>query len=328
MGTMSRTERFRGSSGKAPSSRGIHAVARLDREGLPYALAEFSAWHGGVRPVEAAALIAQRVLLDLYGKKQVPDVVSVSHLCDLLGIELHGAKPSLSRSTLKRESIDYLKTSVSFDARLRFRDGKPIIEVRTSSVERARVSVAHEIGHYLILQRGKEVDWVALRSNSSKEEESLAEYIGRLLLVPPMMTARMLGNAVSSKKIMNLANVARVTLHSAVSRSVDPDQTDKSLKGCILWTIPSTIAEDLEQSAHLFAPRWHVCPDFFIPVKKCHILHELLLHRLVDGEDDRYGVAEEEVSIGSMKGWFTVDAFAWGSLAKRTRTALSAFLVP
>src|SRR5262249_41739932 len=132
------------------------------------------------------------------------------------------------------------------------------------SHERARISVAHELGHLLIHRRGEGYDEATIRLPSSPSEESLAEYGARLLLMPsPQFNHRNL-----AEHSLIQSSRSRVTLHSAVLRLGDPDVEPYDVVGAILWRMNSGVSKNLPLGSRL-TPQWHLCPGYFVPVGKC-----------------------------------------------------------
>jgi Zn-dependent peptidase ImmA (M78 family) len=87
----------------------------------------------------------------------------------------------------------------------------------------ARVSVAHELGHVLVHLRANDFDEATVRMPSSPEEECIAEYRARLLLMPSRAWLEMpMGSNLAEEAVIR-SNIARVTIRSAVARLGDPD---------------------------------------------------------------------------------------------------------
>jgi hypothetical protein len=307
------------------SRTSINAVARMRREEWPLVLREFCAFRNAISPIEAAHQAASDLLKGSRDKNNSSSlIISVTHLCEALGIELVGARASVNRSSLELMELADTRTPLR-RAKLRFSDSIPIIEVRDDHIARARLSVAHEIGHYLIHRRKDGMDWLTLRVSSTAEEETLAEYIGRLLLLPRGEVDAFFGCTVDAVDCLKLAASACVSIHAVGSRLLDPDRTEQRVAGVILWSMRHRAGESYEHPAQAFAPEWHICPDSFVPVGNCHIRRTSVIGQLAAKEQDVAGRGQEDVSIGTFKGTFRVDAFAWGSWENKTRKVLSIF---
>jgi hypothetical protein len=185
---------------------------------------------------------------------------------------------------------------------------------------RARVAAAHEIGHVLVHKRGERFDDVTTRLPSSAHEEAIAEYAARLLLLP----ARRAGIQNLATYAVRSASEAEVTVHAAASRLGDPDQSESSLMGAVLWKMnpkvpsTSTLAEQL-------TPAWHLCPGAFVPIGNCKARGGSVVSEVAGESGSADSIQTEDVRIGSFTGVFRVHAFAWGSVSARTRLVLSVF---
>jgi hypothetical protein len=95
----------------------------------------------------------------------------------------------------------------------------------------------------------------------------------------------------------------------------------------ILWRVR---AQEYGKNSPLFerlTPFWKIFPGHFIPFNKCRSREGSLVAQLAEAsEDDSCDQSEEEVSIGSVRGTFHIDAIAWGSTTRGTRKILSFFL--
>lgn len=306
---------------------GIHTLAQQGAGSWPFALRQFVYSTGTETPVRAAQAAADRLLtryLSEYGKGS--DLIGVARLCDLLGIEIKGKLPR-TRST-GRETWSQLIGPVTHTAKLSFESNRPVIEVMDAVAARARVSAAHELGHYLIHLRDKGLDYETLRSGSTPEEEVLSEYIGRLLLMPLTQFLMHFTRTDSySLACLTAASKANVSVHASAARMVDPDYPRGEVRGTILWrTNPKkTVTAPIEER---LTPHWHLCPGAFIPIRRCQARKGSLIAGLANANEDARSVVEEDVKIGTLTGRFRVDVFAWGSLRNGSRCVLSVFINP
>jgi IrrE N-terminal-like domain len=276
--------------------------------------------------VGAAQTAADRLLKRYFSNNALDnDSISVASLCDLLGIEIRGKLPRIPRRGV-RSHLTQLSTHT---AKLSFESNRPVIEVMDSIAPRARVSAAHELGHYLIHLRDGELDYSTLCAGSTPEEEVLSEYIGRLLLMPlnQFQTHFKQANGYSLA-CLTAASKAVVSMHASAARIGDPDrpQTNR-MRGTIFWRLHPTKTQSLSIEERL-TPNWHLCPGAFIPIRKCQARKGSIIATLASSDEDVQGVAEEDVEIGTLRGRFQVDAFAWGSLRRGTRCVLSIFINP
>jgi hypothetical protein len=126
---------------------------------------------------------------------------------------------------------------------------------------------------------------------------------------------------------MECAREADITLHAASARLGDPDSPlVGTVDGIILWRLNPRVSPDEALSKRLM-PKWHLCPSAFIPINRCHASRRSLISELASlGDGMVAGSRLEDVSIGSLKGSYRVDAVAWGTVARGTRLVLSAFI--
>ena len=224
-------------------------------------------------------------------------------------------------NTICADLMDYARR-----AKLSICGSRAVIEVVDANPGRARVSAAHEVGHYLIHLRDRELDLITLRSSTSPEEETLSEYIGRLLLLPlNLFQAHFEEPNASALGCLRAASRALVSIHASTARLVDPDHPDDRVRGAIFWKIDRRKIDTASLGERL-TPYWHLCPGAFIPVGKCHARRDSLIVAMAAAPGDAHGTTVEEVQIGTLNGKFLVDVFAWGSVAARTRCVLSIFL--
>lgn len=248
--------------------------------------------------------------------------ITVERLCDLCNASLTGIRPKPRSSTVY--SIDSWQSRQGHTGKLSFADSRVSIKIPDAvDYLTARLSVAHELGHLLIHRRGKSYDEATLRLGSSPEEEALAEYAARLLLIPSSLCSPGQEANLAEYSIMQ-ANRMRVTIHSFVLRLGDPDIASPLIRGAILWRMRPTVAASEALNARL-TPQWHLCPDAFIPIRKCKARSGSLVADVAATGTSVAMSKVEEVSIGSFVGRFEVDAFAWGSVEEGTRLVLSVF---
>lgn len=305
-------------------------LQRQEAEGaeLPLPVRRFRAYVGEDTAI-AAMQRATAELLRSYGEAFGPDSrrISATRLCQLCGIELDGRLPSRS-SGPKKLSASRPLPKHHFGS-LQLDSVRPRIRVASDlDYFRARVTVGHEIGHYLIHNRGAALDPHTTRLPSSPSEEALSEYSSRLLLLPDAYRNASAGSANVMSECMRLARGADVTLHAAAARLGDPDSPlHGAVAGVILWRLDRSTPTAQAGPAR-FTPAWHLCSSAFIPIGRCYAREGSLIACLGarDGEtvtDSRV----EAVNIGSLKGSYRVDAVAWGSLARGTRCVAAAFML-
>lgn len=290
---------------------------------LPLALRRFVGGFGVDRPTTAMCMAVNAILNDysvLFAKNDPP--IEVKRLCEVCSAELTGHRPKSRDANVY--STDGYHARTGHTGKLYFRNSKVCIRIPTDvDYATARVSVAHELGHLLIHRRGDTYDEATMRLPSSTDEEALAEYAARLLLIPSGLW--------SSAQRENLAELAlsqcglaKVTLHAIVARAGDPDVPVTDVRGAILWRINRYAPISHAVGARL-TPQWHLCPGAFIPVGRCKARADSLVATLASENSPVAGSKVEDVAIGSFCGRFRVDAFSWGSLQEGTRLVLSIF---
>lgn len=172
---------------------------------------------------------------------------------------------------------------------------------------------------------------------ATQEEEALAEYAARLLLLPYGPETPKIGMAVKgldseaeepvavpslAGRCVATAGRARVTLHAVILRLTDPDYGVKGVQAAILWRLNPRVPADAPIEERL-TPQWFASDGAFIPVGRCRARPGSLVAEVAGMGDERAsGIRSEEVDIGSLKGRLTVDAFAWGSVRAGTRLVL------
>lgn len=289
---------------------------------LPLAVRRFQAFVGAPNPVAAIARATANVLAS-YPGFAAPDRgrISAAALCAVCGLELEGQPTQRRRAGPVLSGESGHTGALHLDpeqSRIQLPDGIDML--------RGRVSVGHEIGHYLIHRRGSTIDVVTSRLPSTPEEEALSEYAGRLLLMPDSFSTI----ATTSNLALSCLESARhadVTLHAAAARIGDPDSPFAGeIRGLILWRMNPQVSANESMAARL-TPHWHLCRGAFIPVRKCHAGRTSLVGELgALAEESGIASRVERVEIGSLKGQYRVDAVAWGSTRRGTRTVLSAFV--
>jgi hypothetical protein len=306
---------------KSNSACRIGAVIEREQGGaeLPLALTRFATARG-VLHATAAMQMATRELLERITTTSTRDApISVQSLCRACNVTVKGAEQLSSRRD--RQWIDRPRRSVH-TGEIVFEGDTPFIRLPPHiDFSTARISIAHELGHFLI--HSTSASRVTSRLPTSGEEEAVAEYGARLLLMPPKKC--------QADYSANLAEVAlcwsqnaRTTLHSAVERLGDPDVGLKSLRGAILWRV----GENGPNSADLYTrlePRWHLCESAFVPIGKCKARRQSLVAAAASECSFVTASAVEEVRIGTFEGVFRVDVVSWGSISEGTRIVLSIF---
>lgn len=138
-----------GAVGALASDADLNSLAGVKPSKWPFAIQRFVEFSNAADPISAAITAAAHLLSEYHNAfpgRSIP--VSVGRLCALLGIKLVGTIPATKSN---RTTTIPGNSSVP---RL-ILDGKEArIEVRETNADRARISVAHEIGHFLIHRRG------------------------------------------------------------------------------------------------------------------------------------------------------------------------------
>ena len=271
-----------------------------------------------------AMKVATDLLLSTYHSQIDEDAVpiTVEKLCDICGATLTGIRPKPRNATVY--SLDSWQSRQGHTGKLSFDNSRVSINIPEAvDYLTARLSVAHELGHLIIHRRGSSYDEATLRLRSSPEEEALAEYAARLLLIPSSLCSPTPETNLAEYAVTQ-SNRVRVTIHSFVARLGDPDVALATVRGAILWRMHPSVPAFEPLHARL-TPQWHLCPDAFVPIRKSKARPGSLVAQLAAAETSTAMSRLEEVSIGSFVGYFQVDAFAWGSVEDGTRLVLSVF---
>jgi hypothetical protein len=297
----------------------------IDRENLgaplPLALTRFASSFGVTRPTVAMKIavhhLHERVATPVRRESEVP--ISVKALCRACDVTLEGAE--LLSSRRDRRWAGYSR-AMRHRGQIVFKGARASISVPSQlGFAAARMSIAHELGHYLIHSASS--SGVTSRLSTSGEEEILAEYGGRLMLMPL--------DRLSSDPTANLAEVAlawaqtaRTSLHSAVERLGDPDVGLPSVRGAILWGLLADAPRSTAIADRL-TPRWHLCQPAFVPVGKSKARAQSVIANAAAESSTVAASAVEHVRIGTFEGLFRIDVVSWGSRTDGTRTVLSTF---
>jgi Zn-dependent peptidase ImmA (M78 family) len=255
----------------------------------------------------------------------LPFPVSVARLCSVTDVDLIGVPVRQERSLNRSDygAFPYPEHTATVE----FTRPRPIIRLPDNiSWNRGRVAAAHEIGHVLIHKRDHDYDQATIRLGSTPAEEALAEYAARLLLLPgdvQRQCLREIGDDNCAVQCVKMSQRAQVTIHASVARLGDPDTEKREIRGAIFWRMLNNRADgEIEE---LLTPYWHLCPRAYIPVGKCKARKGSLIADLAADTARVAGSRIEQVEIGTLTGAFLIDAFAWGSIADRTRVVLSVF---
>jgi hypothetical protein len=294
-------------------------------DALPLALRRFARALGHASVTEAMRRAVAALLNEYFGGSAPKGPVSVSRLGRLAGAEIQvPAKltPPRTAYSLGASGRRGHTGIISFSL------GLPKIRV-PDAVDKAtaRISVAHEIGHLLIHRRANRWDDATLRLGSSEEEEALAEYAARLLLMPIETAYDRIGDGQNLAQFaLQLASAAGVTVHAAVSRLGDPDVADNRVRGAILWRLNPRIPAS-SPVARRMTPQWHMCPGAFVPVGKCAARVGSLAASIAAGPETTARQCED-VRIGSFTGRYIANGYAWGSVEDGTRLVLTIYQYP
>ncbi len=293
--------------------------------GLPLGIRRFVEFNGGEEPISTLQRVVGELIERYSAMATSHPSISVELLCRILGVTLAGTPPnSPSRSgpsyTAGRPNLRASHTGV-----LRLEKSKAIVAI-PDYVDRdtARLSVAHELGHFLIHWRGTHLDEATMRLPSTAAEEAMAEYAARLLLLPRerWLADSKVGNF--AEYVVRQSGSAGVTIHSAAVRLGDPDLEDVQVSGAIIWRLPKPFVEGKPLYEQI-SPHWFKCPGAFVPIGKSRARPRSLVADLASCKHDMYESRVESVNIGSFTGTHQVDGYAWGSLERGTRTVLTVF---
>jgi hypothetical protein len=285
---------------------------------LPLPLRRFASSRGVTRPTLAMKMAAHDLTTRVADPKR-RGPISVQALCRACDVRLQGGQTLSSRRDSRWAAYS---RAMRHKGQIIFQGAGASINVPSElGFAAARMSIAHELGHFLI--HAGCLSRATARLPTSGEEEVLAEYGGRLLLMP--------AGTVSCDPNANLAEVAlcwaqnaRTSLHSAVERLGDPDIGLSTVAGAILWGFGT----DAPRTAHIadrLTPRWHLCQPAFVPVGKCKARAQSVIACAASESSTVTASAVEQVRIGTFEGLFRVDVVSWGSITDGTRTVLATF---
>ena len=288
---------------------------------MPLALRRFQECWDNALPTEAMRHATAQVVKDYRSRfPSASPVFGVPRLCEVIGVRLRGLRPP---SRIRPSYPDSRSSNhVGHSGSVRFlRDEKPLVVIPEEvNGYRARMAAAHELGHVLVHKRGDDYDPVTTRLPSSSEEEAIAEYAARLLLIPTKDSS--VQNL--AEDVVRWARHSEVTIHAAACRLGDPDHVSPQLRGVVLWKLSNRVGSD-SILANRLTPAWHLCPNAFIPIGKCSARAGSLVAELAEGYTPASDIRAEGVQIGSLRGNFRVHGYAWGSVSAGTRLALSVF---
>lgn len=293
------------------------AIREANREELALPVRRFREYRNEPTALSAIQNAAKELIAQYSASNSSIDRISVTALCVMCGLRLEGAP----RTRSSRPAATMRTAQDAHTGKLILNTVAPTISLPAGiDVSLARVAVAHEIGHFLIHRRGTSLDRLTVRLPTSADEEALAEYCARLLLMPAIV--RHADSKISVLKCLALARAADVTLHSAASRLGDPDVMQKQNIECVIyWRLKTSTTTQTRR----LSPSWHLCPTAFIPINRCYASRASLVAEIGEGESLAEGSRVEQVQIGTLRGTYLVEAVAWGSVRKGTRTVLSAF---
>jgi Zn-dependent peptidase ImmA (M78 family) len=306
----------------------LREVVRNEAHGaeFPLAVRRFCEKQGTLRPTHAMQLATQQLLSEYFDRRPSEHLpLSVERLCDICNVQLDGIKPSGRNGTAYAVHDDSRRSGHT--GKTYFTEARPQIKIPAQvDFSTARLSVAHELGHVLIHSRDAGYDEATIRLPSSPEEECLAEYAARLLLMPGKLWADRPDSNLAESSVSR-SSTARVTVHASILRLGDPDVDDLRVKGAILWRLNAQVPNS-EPIHERLTPQWHLCPAAFVPIKKCRARRGSLIAQVADQPGAAASTKWEEVKIGTFSGWFLVHVFSWGSIADGTRLVLSVFQSP
>lgn len=266
-----------------------------------------------------AMRIVTRRLLTQVRPNDSSGPISIESLCRLSKITLAGSERVTS--SVDHGWAGYFRNSSHVGEIVFHRDSAVIRVPCHLDFSAARLSIAHELGHFLIHAQGR--DRVTTRLPSTDDEEALAEYGARLLLMPADdLKIQQSGNLAAAA--LTVSRSMRTTLHSAVSRLADPDVEFSPIRGAILWRMSEHVSSKCPIEQRL-SPYWHLCSPAYVPVRRCKARKGSIIAMAAAARNGGTGTAVEDVRIGTFTGVFRIDVVAWGCISEGTRIVLSTF---
>jgi hypothetical protein len=306
-----------------------HLDALIEKEvrgaQLPLALTRFAEMFNTSRPTQAMRAATDELLAkyaSVFGDS-VSLPIKVEGLCRMSKVQLAGIRPAARPSTAY--SSDDHTPRLGHTGKTYFEGSRASIRIPPHvDYATARISVAHELGHVLVHLRGNGFDEATVRLPSSPEEECIAEYGARLLLMPSKVWQGMPQRTNLAEEAVIRSSIARVTIHSAVARLGDPDLGNTDIKGAILWRLNPEVPSYSPVHERL-TPHWHLCRGAFVPIKRSKARAGSVSAKAAERQTVAADSRVEDVRVGTFIGVFTVDVLAWGSVADGTRLVLATF---
>jgi len=307
--------------------RDLQKLKQLSANDFPLPIRLFNERLKTRHPIEAIEKECSDIIRQYRELHGITKPISLKWLCKILNIEITGKIPTKTHKSQYYQSWVQPFRSDIVEGKLLLKNGTPHINLPYGlHLDLARFVVAHEIGHWILYKHLIEKSPSILQRGSTPEEEYLACYAARRLLIPDSSFYEPASSNKSlSYKCILATGRARVTLYTATLRFGDYDICSTKIDTAILWKINPSISKD-KPVFHRLTPQWFCSREKFIPVGKCRARENSIIEEMAkDSSKACYGNRIEKVDIGELNGEFNVDAYSWGSIKDGTRLVLSIF---
>ena len=175
------------------------------------------------------------------------------------------------------------------------------------------MTIAHEIGHTFFYDDTTAAPHRRYGLRPTKAEEDLCEFAARTMLLPRQAVEEYVRRGTGlgpARIIVNLARVAKTTLHATVARIMGdlPDTREElNLTAVIMWT-PRNCSSSHEQ----IHPKWFAGEQFIPLAGRRHAKAGSAVHRRLTDRSVEQVEWVEDVSVGKLRGTFRVDLLGGG----------------
>ena len=294
----------------------LRRLTSTDISSLPPLLRRFASYHNSSclrQAVDRALEKEQSSILSASSN----GVVSLSKLASIYSIEIEGRfihRKSYTSGQWERESLSH--------ASIDFSSENPIIRLkRSGGYLSQRVSIAHELGHFIVRKRGGTMDRHMTSSESIPPEELIADYIGRRILMHNCHDT--FGIFVHPSQYFVAASKAEAPPNIAFLRVFDPDIQETST--LLAWWKGGKILDVDNNRQEFTLHKFYSRKGYFLKLKATKAKKDTASDRagnMIPAIDER---TKEDVRLGTFHGSYYTLTYAWGSKGSDTRNVLTFF---